>query len=70
MVKAWASREIFFQGDKVGEPITPLETQLRINLMMHDRCQLSECIFIYMKFNSMQCKIKLPFLKKRISYFY
>ena len=25
------------QGDKVGEPITPLETQLRIKLMMHDR---------------------------------
>ena len=30
VVKEWASREIFFQGDKVGEPITPLETQLRI----------------------------------------
>ena len=30
----------FFQGDKVGEPITPLETQLRIKLMMHDRSQL------------------------------
>ena len=36
MVKAWASREILFQGDKVGEPITSLETQLRIKLMMHD----------------------------------
>ena len=22
MVRAWASQEIFFQGDKVGEPIT------------------------------------------------
>ena len=41
MVRAWASREIFFQSDKVGEPITPLETQLRIKLMMHDRSQLS-----------------------------
>ena len=41
VVKAWASREIFFQGDKVGEPITSLETQLRIKLMMHDRSQLS-----------------------------
>ena len=44
MVRAWASREIFFQGDKVGEPITPLETQLRIKLMMHDRSQLSGCV--------------------------
>ena len=25
MVKAWASREIFFQGDKVREPITSLD---------------------------------------------
>ena len=35
------SREIFFQGDRVGEPITPIEIQLRIKLMMHDRSQLS-----------------------------
>ena len=41
VVKAWASREIFFRGDKVGEPITSLETQPRIKLMMHDRSQLS-----------------------------
>ena len=34
MVKAWASWEIFFQVDKVGEPITSLETQLRIKLMI------------------------------------
>ena len=52
MVKAWASREIFFQGDKVGEPITSLETQLRIKLMMHDRSasptlSLSLSIYIY-----------------------
>ena len=33
--------KLFFQGDKVGEPITPLETQLRIKLMMHGRSQLS-----------------------------
>ena len=33
--------KLFFQGDRVGEPITPLETQLRIKLMMHDRSQLS-----------------------------
>ena len=32
MVKTWASREIFFQGDKVGEPITSLET-LRANFV-------------------------------------
>ena len=42
MVKAWASREIFFQGDKVGEPITSLETQLRIKLMMHYLVTLKE----------------------------
>ena len=30
VVRAFASREFFFQGDKVGEPIAPLETQLRI----------------------------------------
>ena len=41
VVKAWASREIFFRGDKVGEPITSLETQPRIKLMMHNRSQLS-----------------------------
>ena len=33
--------KLFFQCDKVGEPITPLETQLRIKLMMHERSQLS-----------------------------
>ena len=32
VVRAWASREIFFQADKVGEPITPLETQLRMKV--------------------------------------
>ena len=35
------SREIFSQGDGVGEPITPIEIQLRIKLMMHDQSQLS-----------------------------
>ena len=32
---------ILFQGDKVGEPITPFETQLRIKLRINDHCQLS-----------------------------
>ena len=42
VVKAWASRETFFQGDKVGEPITSLETQLRIKLMMHTVVNLAD----------------------------
>ena len=41
----WSGRgppgKLFFQGDKVEEPITPLETPPRINFMMHDRSQLS-----------------------------
>ena len=51
MVKAWASREIFFQGDKVGEPITSLETQLtgvcivRVSLLHF----LSLSLYIYVK---------------------
>ena len=40
VVRAFTSREFFFQGDKVGEPLTPLETQLRIKLMLHDRSQV------------------------------
>ena len=41
VVRDWAYWLIFFHDDKVGEPITPLETQLRIKFMMHDRSQLS-----------------------------
>ena len=42
VIKTQASREIFFLGGGVGEPITPHETYLSIKFMMHDRSQLSE----------------------------
>ena len=44
-VITWSGRgppgKLFFEGDMEGEPITPLETPLRIKFMMHDRSHLS-----------------------------
>ena len=37
MIRKEASWEIFFPGGRVGEPITPHETHLRIKFMMHDQ---------------------------------
>ena len=43
MIRKHASWEIFFPGGRVGEPITPHETHLRIKFMMHElTSQLSE----------------------------
>ena len=44
MIRALASRETFFQGDKAGEPITPLDMCGYINIYVH---KFYVCVYKY-----------------------